>query len=244
MIRAEGLSFAYPGGATVLGPLAFELPPGALCGLVGPNGSGKSTLLALLAGIFVPTGGTLSVNGRASPADAERVREAVALVVQDPDQQIIGATVREDLLLGLGPRDGARAEEALALAARFGLADLDAPVQTLSLGARRKLCIVTALRDAPEVLVLDEPFAGLDYPAMREMRDLLVENRRAGRTQLVASHDVEPFADLADRWLVLERGRLALSGATDAVFGELRRLGVRPPCTWRPGQALPPWDAR
>jgi biotin transport system ATP-binding protein len=241
MIRAAEVSFAYPGARSVLGPVSFQIAPGSLCGLVGANGSGKSTLLALLAGLFVPSAGTLIVNGHASPGEAQAVREAVALVLQDPDQQIVGATVREDLLLGLPPRDAERAARALALAARFGLRDPSAPVQTLSLGARRKLCIVTALRDAPEVLVLDEPFAGLDYPAGRELRELLASNQQAGRTQVVASHDVEPFADLADAWLVLERGRLVLSGPTDAVFGELTRHGVRPPSAWRPGHPVPRW---
>ncbi|WP_242394609.1 energy-coupling factor ABC transporter ATP-binding protein [Anaeromyxobacter oryzisoli] len=242
MIRASEVTFAYPGGPSVLGPVSFEIAPGSLCGLVGANGSGKSTLLALLAGLFVPSTGTLTVNGRPSPGDVQGVRAAVALVLQDPDQQIVGATVGEDLLLGLTPRDPAQAERALALAARFGLGDPTAPVQTLSLGGRRKLCIATALRDAPEVLVLDEPFAGLDYPAGREMRALLASNRAAGRTQVIASHDVEPFADLADAWLVLEAGRVVLRGATDAVFRELRAHGVRPPTAWRPGEPVPAWE--
>jgi biotin transport system ATP-binding protein len=242
MISARDLSFAYPGGPPVLEAVSFEVAAGGLCGVVGANGCGKSTLLALVAGLFEPTAGTLTVRGEPSRERGGGVREGVALVLQDPEQQIIGATVEEDLLLGLPPRDARRAGEARALAARLGLSDLAAPVQTLSLGQRRKLCIATALRDGPEVLVLDEPFAGLDYPSALEMRALLAANRQAGRTQVIASHDVEPFADLADAWLVLERGRLALSGPTEAVFSELRRHGVRPPSAWRPGHEVPRWE--
>ncbi len=242
MIRADGLSFAYDGRPPALDGVSFALPRGALCGVVGANGSGKSTLLAVVAGLFTPTGGALAVGGHASPGAADAVRRLSALVLQDPDQQIIGATLEEDLLLGLGPRDEAGRAAALALAARFGLVDRRAPVHTLSLGSRRKLCIVTALRDAPEVLLLDEPFAGLDYPAVREMRALLAANRAAGLTQLVAAHDLEPFADLADRWLVLQGGRLARAGSADEVFPDLRRFGVRPPGPWLASRGLDPWE--
>jgi biotin transport system ATP-binding protein len=136
----------------------------------------------------------------------------------------------------------ARRIAARRLAERFGLRDGEAPVHTLSLGSRRKLCIVTALRDAPAVLLLDEPFAGLDYPAVREMRAILAENRAAGVTQLVAAHDLEAFADLADRWVVLQRGRVAATGTADEVFPALRGHGVRPPGGWLSARGLPPWE--
>ncbi len=241
MIRADGLGFAYPGRAVALDGVAFSIDAGTLCGVVGANGSGKSTLLALLAGLFTPTTGSLSVGGDASPGGEDAIRRRTALVLQDPDQQIIGATVEEDLLLGVRPGDAARRARALDLAARFGLADPGAPVHTLSLGTRRKLCVVTALRDAPEVLLLDEPFAGLDHPAAREMRAILAANRSAGLTQLVAAHDLESFADLADRWLVLERGRLVRYGPAEEVFPALRAHGVRPPVAWLEARRLDPW---
>lgn len=241
MIRAQALSYAYAGGAAALDGVAFDLAPGTLCGVVGSNGSGKSTLLALLAGLFTPTGGTLTVAGAASPGGEPAIRRRTALVLQDPDQQIIGATVEEDLLLGLPPRDEARRARALDLAARFGLADPAASVRSLSLGSRRKLCIVTALRDAPEVLLLDEPFVGLDYPAVREMRALLAANRAAGLTQVVAAHDLEAFADLAGHWLVLEGGRLVRAGPAEDVFPALGGHGVRPPSGWLAARGLDPW---
>jgi biotin transport system ATP-binding protein len=242
MIRAERLSFAFGPGQPALDGVSFAVAPGELCGIVGANGSGKSTLLALAAGIFTPTGGTLAVGGDRAPGAEEAIRRRASLVLQDPDQQIIGATVEEDLLLGLPARDGARREEARRLAARFGLAEGEVPVHTLSLGSRRKLCIVTALRDAPSVLLLDEPFAGLDYPAVREMRAILAENRAAGVTQLVAAHDLEAFADLADRWIVLAKGRVAAAGTAEEVFPALRGHGVRPPGGWLAARGLGPWE--
>lgn len=242
MIRADALTYAFGSGAPALDGVSFSVPPGTLCGVVGANGSGKSTLLAVLAGLFTPTGGTLAVAGDVSPGAEEAIRRRVALVLQDPDQQIIGATVEEDLLLGVPRGDVARRTAARRLAERFGLRDGEAPVHTLSLGSRRKLCIVTALRDAPSVLLLDEPFAGLDYPALREMRAILAENRAGGVTQLVAAHDLEAFADLADRWVVLERGRVATQGTAEEVFPALRGHGVRPPGGWLSARGLPAWE--
>lgn len=242
MIRADLLSFAFGPGAPALDRITFSVEPGTLCGVVGANGSGKSTLLALVAGLFTPTAGTLSVRGDVSPGAEDAIRRRVALVLQDPDQEIIGATVDEDLLLGIPAAAEARRVEARRLAARFGLVDLEAPVHTLSLGSRRKLCIVTALRDAPAVLLLDEPFAGLDYPAVREMRSILAANRAAGVTQLVAAHDLEAFADLADRWVVLAQGRVAAKGTAEYVFPALRGHGVRPPGPWLASKGLAPWE--
>jgi len=242
MIRAERLSFAFDPGAAALDEVSFAVEPGTLCGVVGANGSGKSTLLALVSGIFTPTGGSISVGGDRSPGAEEAIRRRAALVLQDPDQQIIGATVEEDLLLGVPAADAARRAESLRLAARFGLEDPGAPVHALSLGSRRKLCIVTALRDAPAVLLLDEPFAGLDYPAVREMRSILAANRAAGVTQLVAAHDLEAFADLADRWILLGRGKVACAGSAEEVFPELRPNGVRPPGGWLAARGLGPWE--
>ncbi len=241
MIRVDALGYAFGAGAAALDAVGFAVAPGALCGVVGANGSGKSTLLALLAGLFTPSAGTVSVGGDRSPGAEEAIRRRVALVLQDPDQQIIGATVEEDLLLGLPHADAAGRAAARGLAARLGLQDLSAPVHALSLGSRRKLCIATALRDAPEVLLLDEPFAGLDYPAIREVRTILSTNRAAGVTQLVAAHDLEALADLADRWLVLEGGRLVAEGASEEIFPVLRGHGVRPPGAWLSARGLDPW---
>lgn len=242
MIRADALTYAFGPGAPALDRVSFAVEPGTLCGIVGANGSGKSTLLSVVAGLFTPTGGTLAVRGDVSPGAEEAIRRRVALVLQDPDQQIIGATVDEDLLLGVPRADEPRRLAARRLAERFGLRDGGAPVQTLSLGSRRKLCIVTALRDAPSVLLLDEPFAGLDYPALREVRAILAENRAAGVTQLVAAHDLEAFADLADRWVVLDHGAVAAQGSADEVFPALRGHGVRPPGAWLSARGLSAWE--
>ena len=240
MIEAQNLAYVYETGALALSDVTFDLPEGSILGLAGANGAGKSTLLALLAGLFAPSQGNLSVAGHDAATDGETVRRAVALVLQEADLTIIGATVEEDLLLGRPPE---KRDTALALAARLGLGAPDALVHTLSFGQKRKLCLAAALVREPRLLLLDEPFAGLDYPGAREMRGLLAANREAGLTQIVAVHDLEPLADLADLWLVLADGRQALFGAASEVFPHLAGLDVRPPCSWLAGHGIRPWDA-
>lgn len=115
-------------------------------------------------------------------------------------------------------------------------------MQTLSWGQKRKLCLCGILVHEPEVLLLDEPFSGLDYPAGLEMRGILAAHRQAGLTQVVAGHDLEPVADLVDLWAVLEDGALKAFGKADEVFDRLRDFGVRPPCSWQTGHGVQPWD--
>lgn len=240
MIRIHHLDFEHPGGVRALRDLEFGLERGELVVLAGANGSGKSTLLSLLAGLASPTAGRVEVHGLVLPGQERELRRRARLVVQDADLQILGATVGEDLMLG---REGESGDQARAMAARFGLdGHWDRPVQALSWGQRRKLCLAAALLDAPELLLLDEPFSGLDYPGILEMRRLLAGNRAVGLTQILAAHDLDPVADLADRMVVLEGGRLVLQGRPAEVLDHLAGHGVRPSCSWLAARELRPWE--
>ncbi|MES9995369.1 ATP-binding cassette domain-containing protein [Desulfovibrio aminophilus] len=239
MISASTLGFSYD-DTHALRDVSFGVAVGNLVLLAGANGGGKSTLLAILAGLASLGSGLLRVADLRLPGQERALRRISRLVVQDADLQILGTTVGEDLLLGRSVTDAAMSR---AMAGRFGLAEAwDQPAHALSWGMRRKLCLAAALLDDPRLLLLDEPFAGLDYPGTLEMRRILAENRRNGLTQVVAAHDLDPVADLADQMLVLDRGRLVLSGPPDAVMDGLRAYGVRPPCSWLAGRALVPWD--
>jgi len=237
MITLSQVEYAYPAGGTALMDITLSVPEGALVGLVGANGSGKSTLLALLAGLYTPSGGSLRLAGHESPGGEKAIRSLARLVQQDADLQILGATVEEDLLLGRKRTDQAvgRARE---MAGRLGLIDQwERPVQTLSWGMKRKLCLAAALLDEPRVLLLDEPFSGLDFPGALEMRAILRANREVGLTQIVASHDLDSFVDMADLLVVLNHGRLAVAGAAAEVLPHVLENDVRPP--FSRGEDLP-----
>jgi len=239
MIICESLRFGYEPDQPVLRDLRFHLAAGTLLGLVGANAAGKSTLLTLLAGLCQPTAGLLRIAGMDAMEHGRQIREQSALVPQEADLSIIGSTVGEDITLGLPAQYHARA---LDLAGRLALPGPDTPVHVLSHGQKRKLCLAAALLRRPRLLLLDEPFAGLDYPGMREIRAMLRTYRAEGLTQVVAVHDLEPLADLADVWLVLDRGGQAAFGPAIEVFPHLEQLDVRAPCSWRAGLGVLPWD--
>lgn len=235
MIEITDLNYRYPSGVNALSAVSLSIKGGGLVGLVGANGSGKSTLLAILAGLYTPSSGTAVVNGLSSPGEEKRIRRASRMVMQDADLQILGATVQEDLLMG---RTASESEEerARTMAERLGLGDAwEQPVQTLSWGMKRKLCLAAVLLDEPTALLLDEPFSGLDYPGIREMRSLIAGNRKNGLTQVVSSHDLECFVDMVDSLAVLEYGRLVLAGPPAEVLDRVADHGVRPPCSWQAG---------
>nr|WP_321514021.1 ABC transporter ATP-binding protein [uncultured Pseudodesulfovibrio sp.] len=242
MITLNTLSFAYPSGGDVLSGLSMNIPKGTLLGLVGANGSGKSTLLSLMAGLYAPTGGSLVVADRLSPGSEKSIRAICRLVMQDADLQILGGTVEEDMLMGV-KRNEATLVRARKMAERFNLLSAwDRPVQILSWGMKRKLCLAAALLDEPKVLLLDEPFSGLDYPGVREMRSIIRENRQAGLTQVVSSHDLESFIDLVDGVALLDSGKLIVIGPPASVLDTVREHGVRPPRSWSVDRVIGSWD--
>ncbi len=234
LITAEILCFRYQGEQKdALGPISFTLEKGSLYNLLGLNGSGKSTLLALLAGVYAPTSGTLRAGGMGISEKNSPLRGKCALVPQDPDTYILGSLAREDLLLGLNPHDTEAASKALDLAQEMGLADfLDQPPHTLSHGQKRKLCLASALAGQPDLLLLDEPFAGLDHPSALFTRQALMRNKQAGITQVITGHDLDLTADISDVFLLMQNGLLIKQGGAAEVFPLLQTYGVRPPCWW------------
>jgi len=242
MIELSDIHFQYPSGRDVLSAVSVSIQQGELVGLVGANGSGKSTLMALVAGLYTPRSGSAVVDGFTSPGDEKKIRRACRMVMQDADLQILGATVEEDMLMGRKRGEDDRSK-ARAMADRLNLGYVwSQPVTTLSWGMKRKLCLAAALLDEPKVLLLDEPFSGLDYPGIREMRALLGESKHNGLTQIVSSHDLECFVDLVDTLVVLEHGRLVLAGSPEEVLGKVKEHGVRPPCSWRAGLGVQSYD--
>ena len=234
MIRADRVGFGYIRGQTVISGVSFHLQRGGLTVLAGANGCGKSTLLLLLAGLFAPREGSISVGGAVIPGQEKGVRARSGLLLQESELQILGTTAGEDLLLGSDPEDPESRKRAESLAARLGLLELwDSPVENLSGGQRRKLCLASLLMAQPEVLLFDEPFSGLDYPAVCELRRILADNAKQGATQVVATHDLEPVLDLAQDMLLMDAGKIVGQGPPESLLDRAARHGVRPPCLWQ-----------
>jgi len=240
MIDIDCLHFAYDRQA-VLTDITAHISSGECVALLGANGSGKSTLLMLLTGLYVPSQGRIKVHDMVSPGQERILRRFMGLLLQDADLQILGATVQEDLELSAKAEQEGRTA-AWDLAGVFSLQDKwETPVHHLSGGQKRKLCLAGMLLREPRVLLYDEPFSGLDYPAMLELRSMLRANAAQGITQVVAAHDVEPLVGIATKCLVLDQGRLMYSGPLPEAMDQLAHYGVRPPCSWQRERRLVDW---
>jgi len=235
MITVERLGFSRAGRLRpVLSDISFQLAPGGLLLLCGRNGAGKSTLLRILAGLLIPDSGVLDCAGTRWPAKAGGPRRS-ALLLQEAEHQILGATVMEDILLPWPRPDAEQRCRAAALASAYGLgALLDAETATLSYGQKRKLCIVSALMTDPEVLLLDEPSCGLDYPSCLGLVDSVRDVRSRGISAVIATHDPGlflPCMEADDRMLLLHEGTCAFCGPAAEAAAVIRRhpeLGIRP----------------
>ncbi len=215
IIEIENLSFAYADGQPALDGVDLTVHRGEKVAAVGPNGAGKSTLFLHLNGILNGRGRVRVAGIEVGERTARQVRARVGLVFQNPDDQLFSPTVFEDvafgpLHLGLSPAEvQARVERALAAVAMSGY-ETRMP-HHLSLGERKRVAIATVLSMAPDILVLDEPSAGLDPRARRNLIHLL---HTLPQTMLVATHDMRLVWELCPRTILLDRGRLIADGAT------------------------------
>ncbi|MDR3038921.1 MAG: ATP-binding cassette domain-containing protein [Candidatus Adiutrix sp.] len=226
-LEARALTFGYGPGAPVLRELNFEAVSGELLILAGANGSGKSTLLGLLAGLLQPEAGELLVNGAGGRAAREFLRRSSALLPQNIDHWLLGETGREDLTLGLNLKEAGAAEFLDDLIRHWDLAPfLDRPVETLSLGQKKRLALAAALARRPAAVFLDEPLAGLDWPGLRAALADLARLKAAGVVTVLVTHEPALVAGLADRWLLLKNGGEYLFGRDLARHFEA--YGLRP----------------
>jgi len=226
-LEVEGLAYHYPDGSPALFGVSFRVAPGERVALLGPNGAGKSTLLLHLAGLLPerqrylhrhdPSAaphrhdvqGRVSVDGVVLSSETVRaVRARVGIVFADPDDQVVGLTVEEDVAFGPRARRWPPAEVAAAVAealAAVGLAGRESRFpHHLSTGEKRRLGLAGALACRPGLLLLDEPSSGLDPRGRRELADLLAG---LAATQVVASHDLALVERLCTRAVVLDAGR-------------------------------------
>ena len=235
--------YEQSGGMIVeaLGDINLQIPDGQFIGLIGHTGSGKSTFVQHLNGLLKATEGTIYYNGEdiyAPDFDRKKLRSKVGLVFQYPEHQLFGTTIFEDVCFGpknLGiPKNEAELRAFKALRS-VGLREklyYQSPFE-LSGGQKRRVAIAGVLAMRPEILILDEPTAGLDPKGRDEILQLVAGlHEKENMTVLLVSHSMEDIANYVERILVMDGGKLVMDGAPKQIFGrkeELEQMGLGVP---------------
>lgn len=249
ILEMEQVSYTYGAGSPfeqqALRDVSFQTVPGELLGIIGHTGSGKSTLIRHLNGLLRPSAGQIRLDGQdiwERPKEIRSIRFRVGMVFQYPEYQLFEETVRKDI--AFGPRNMGLSEEEIdrrvqEAAALVGLPPelLEKSPFDLSGGEKRRAAIAGVMAMEPEILILDEPTAGLD-PRGREQVFAMIREYRRQRdvTVLLVSHSMEDVARLADRVLVMEQGQIAMLDTAPAVFSraaELEAMGLTVPAVTR-----------
>jgi cobalt/nickel transport system ATP-binding protein len=224
LIETRDLVYTYPNNVTALHRLNFVAGRNARIAVIGSNGAGKSTLFKCFNGIFRPSSGSVLIRGEPITKDNIReVRKFVGIVFQNADDQIFSPTVEQDVAFGptnLGLDEETvhhRVEEALRL---VGIEDLAHRVpHHLSGGEKKRVAIAGVIAMEPEVLVLDEPTAGLDPQGVHDLVAFINSlSKKYGMTVIFSTHDVGLVAEVADYIYVMNKGRFVAQGTIEEIF--------------------------
>ncbi|MCQ2449528.1 MAG: energy-coupling factor transporter ATPase [Clostridia bacterium] len=249
IIEVENLTYAYGDGSAfvhdAISDLSFSIEKGEILGIIGHTGSGKSTLVQQLNGLLKPTSGRVLFDGKdiwENPKEIRKVRFQIGLVFQYPEYQLFEETVFADIAFGpknMGLSGDELTERVKEICSVIGIPEsyFETSPFDLSGGEKRRVAIAGVMAMRPQVLILDEPIAGLDPKGRRDVVNMVAEYRKAyDATVLIISHNMEDMAMLADKLLVLNDGKLLMYDETRNVFSKpevLREAGLNVPIVTR-----------
>lgn len=228
VLAVDNLVFSYPDGHEALHGVSLTVQHGEKVALVGPNGAGKSTLMLHLNGILGASDAPVTVAGLPLvKANLPVIRAKVGMVFQNPDDQLFSPTVFEDVAFGplhMGYSEADVRQRVAAALAQVGMSEYgDRLSHHLSVGQKKRVAIATVLSMDPEILVLDEPSAGLDPRGRRGLINLL---RELPLTMLVSSHDMLLVYELFPRMVIVDEGRIVADGPTADLMADTALLEV------------------
>lgn len=237
IIKVENLTYKYNSGTSnevlALNDVSFNVEAGEFLGIIGKTGSGKSTLVKHLNGLLKPDSGKVFIDENdiwKNKKSLKKARFDIGLCFQYPEYQLFAQTVLEDIAFGplnMGKSDNEALELARSSANTLKIDEniLEKSPFELSGGQKRRVAIAGIIAMDPQVLVLDEPFASLDPESVQELSDLLkdyIKNRN--KTIIVVSHDMTQMANLCDKIIVLNDGRLVMNNTPDKIFEDVELL--------------------
>lgn len=238
IVRVKCIKHIYPDRTEVsVCGLDFSVIRGERVVILGPNGAGKTTLLFHILGLLSPTEGEIEVMGMVPHRDFKKLRRQIGVVFQNVDEQIIGPRVYDDI--AFTPLNDGKSREEIDRLVRdiseeLGIEELlDKIPHYLSGGQKKKVALAGALINRPEVLIMDEPFDGLDPKSKQEIIEYLNQlNRKKGMTLITTTHDIDLVPQIADTVYVLTDGNIVSKGSPLEVFSKidvLKRANLEPP---------------
>ncbi len=214
IIEFRNVSFTYPDGTAALRDVSFRITHGEAVGIVGPNGAGKTTLIMLMNGLILPGGGEVMVGEvPVTRKTLSEIRRKVGVVMQNPDDQLFMPTVREDVAFGPSNMElppeviEQRVDEALREVGALHLKDR--PPHRLSGGQKKAVAIAGVIAMKPDILVMDEPTAGLDPGARRQLIEIVKGFRHS---RIIATHDLDLVLEVCERCILLHGGAIKRDG--------------------------------
>lgn len=233
IIDIRGLSVRFPDGTQALSGINLSIDKHEILVIAGRNGSGKTVLMRCITGLIRPSEGTVLFEGKPICENLREVRRRIGLVFQNSENQIVGQTAREDVAFGPEnlkfPRERINAivEQSLEQAGLSEKAEMN-PYH-LSGGEKKKLAVAGILAMEPDVVIFDEPFAGLDYPGVRDVLSRILMLYENGKAVVVITHELEKVLAHATRLVVMEKGRIAADGEPMSLLPCLEDLGIKRP---------------
>ncbi|PIE66443.1 MAG: ABC transporter ATP-binding protein [Desulfobacterales bacterium] len=246
IIEIKDLCHSYPDGTRALEGINLSFSKGEFTIITGANGSGKTTLLKHFNALLTPDSGSIQVCGISAGKNPMLARKNIGMVFQNPDSQIMGETVYDDV--AFGPENlrltrieiDKRVKQALKDMGLSGLEDKSP--YSLSGGQKRCLAIAGVIAMQPKVLVMDEPFSNLDFRSSCKVLEQILCLHKNGTTIIITTHDLEKIIYHAKRLLIMDKGRVVKDGTPESVLDSLEHYGVRLPCSLRFNQGLQPWE--
>lgn len=240
-LSTENLSFTYHDGTQALKNINIEIQKGEKVAIIGANGAGKSTLFSHFNGLTEPTSGCVKIEGNPISFEKEellKVRQKVGIVFQNPNDQLFAPTVKEDVAFGpmnLGlnyDEVEKRVENALKMVGMESYGNKTP--HHLSGGQQKRVAIAGIIAMKPEIMILDEPTAGLDPDGVEKVLSIMNQLNKEGMTLIVSSHDIDMISEYADKIFILHNGEIIESGSKNKILSNrelLKKAHLRTPLT-------------
>jgi len=245
IIQITNITYLYPNNTIGLKQLSLQIYKGEFVVIAGSNGSGKTTLLRHFNGLLQPQKGQVRVCNMDVKTHHFQIKQHVGMIFQNPDTQIIGETVYDEV--AFGPENLCLDRDIINTRVHHAIQDVglthvinQAPY-TLSGGEKRRLAIAGILAMQSDIIVFDEPFSELDYTGVKQILNQMVRLHQKGHTLIVTTHDIEKIYSHASRMIIMADGQIQKDGPPQALLIDLEKFGIREPCGSRYGKTIESW---